>query len=112
MSRAFFQLLQLEALVTIIAHFLVVIAYNVRKIFGALWYLLVSRARRGGVRTANRCSPTLGIKRLPAVLHRVILLDFFNPMVVSLFPNFILVKWDVINPAAPYAFCFFGFEGF
>lgn len=112
MGRAFSQLLQLGVLVAIMAHLLVVIACNMHKVFSAFWHLLMLWARRGGVGTANGYSPTVSVEHLPAVLHRVILLGLLDPMVVGLFPGFVLVERDIISPAAPYTLHLLGLEDF
>ena len=92
MSRVFSQLLQLGVFVAIIAFLLAVIARNMRKVFGTFWYSLASRARHGSIGTANGCSPTLGVGRLPAVLCCIMLLGLLDPIVVGLSLGFVLVK--------------------
>lgn len=110
MGRAFSQLLRLKALVAIMAHLLAVIARNMHKVFGALWYLLMSWVRRGSVGTVNGCSLTLSVEHLPAVLHCMILLGLLDPVVVGLSPDFILVEQDIIDPATSYTLHLFGLE--
>ena len=100
------------ALVTIVARFLAVIACNMRKILGAFWHLLMSWARHGGIRTANGCSFMLGVGRSPAVLCCVMLLGLLDLVVVGPSLGFVLVKRDIVSPAAPHALCFLGLEGF
>lgn len=112
MSRAFSRLLRFRALVTIVAHLLAVVACNVCKIFGAFWHSLASRARRGSVRTANRCSLTLSVGRLSTILRCMTLFHLFDPVVVSLSTSLDLVAWDIIGSIALPAFSLLGLKGF
>ena len=92
MGWAFFQLLRLKAFVAIVVCFLAVIARNMREIFGILWHSLALRARHDSVRTANGCSPILGIGHLSTVLHHMMLLGLLNPMIMGLSLGFVFVK--------------------
>ena len=103
--------MRLGALVAIVARLFAVIAHNICKVFSALRHLLALWARRGGVGTANRCSPTLDVGHLPAILHCVTLLDLLDLVVVDLSLSFVLVKQDIVSPVAPYALHLFGLEG-
>ena len=111
MGQVFSQLLGLEALVTIVVYLFAVVTCNMHEVFSALWHLLAPRVRHGSIRTANRCSPTLSVERLSAVLCCMALFYLFDPMIVGLSTSLDLVVRDIIGPIALFALSFLGFKG-
>ena len=111
MDQVFFQLLQLRALVTVVAYFLTIVVHNMREILGAFWHLLASWLKCGSVRTINRCSFILGIGRLFAILCCMALFHLFKLVVVHMPTSLGLIVQDIIGLVPLLVLDFLGFEG-